>query len=171
MLLINAGDKIGALLVIARVPTPKGKNGKRGPYYQCECTRCGNVNYITTSGDLLSGRISSCGCYRNSQEFADSKIKHGHRRQNKGITSQAYESWLEMKKRCDNPKAANYRWYGARGIRYEYDWKKFENFLRDMGETEEGMTLDRIDHDQGYYKENCRWVTKSFNSRNGRRGG
>ena len=157
-------DRFGDVVVISRAQTPQGKSGKRGPYFLCECLRCGNTAYIATSGDLRSGRITSCGCYRNSQEFADKKCVHGNRRQKKGITTAAYVSWIEMKKRCDNPQANNYPWYGGKGIKYDPNWKWFKNFLRDMGDTEPGMTLDRKDSTKDYCKDNCRWLTKSENS-------
>lgn len=157
------------LEVLERVAVPEGKNWKRGPYYRCRCLRCGNEQYIATSGDINSGRIKSCGCFRNSQEFADTKVVHGHRRQNKGRTSGTYNSWLNMKCRCDDPNRWNYQYYGAKDIRYDSSWKFFENFLRDMGERPEGLELDRKDNTKGYSKDNCHWVTHQENCQN--RGG
>lgn len=162
--LVNSGDVFRDVQVLERINTPQGKLGRRGPYYKCLCLRCGNDNYIATSGDLRSGRITSCGCYRNSQDYANACVVHGHARRNKGTISQAYESWLEMKKRCDNPQAKNFPWYGGKGIKYTVRWKYFREFLEDMGNPEEGMTLDRLDSNKDYCKENCRWLTKSQNS-------
>jgi hypothetical protein len=48
-------------------------------------------------------------------------------------------------------------------------WKKFENFLVDMGEPPEGYSLDRIDNTKGYSKKNCRWVPLAEQARNTRR--
>lgn len=163
------GRIIQELQVVEKVPTPKGKSGRRGPYYRCHCLRCGNDIYVATSGDLLSGRIRSCGCYRNSQEFADAKVVHGHRRQNKGTTSRTYSIWCEMKRRCDNPLRENFEWYGGRGISYDRSWANFQCFLEDMGEVPEGLELGRIDNSGNYSKENCRWITHKENCQN--RGG
>lgn len=165
---MNTGDRIGELVVIERVAVPKGKSARRGPFYKCLCERCGNDQYIATSSDLRSGRIRSCGCYRNSQEFADSCVKHGYRRQKKGVTSRTYNIWLEMRRRCDDPSRPNYRWYGGSGITYCERWKVFENFLADMGECPEGLEIDRIDNTGNYEPGNCRWTTHKENCNNRR---
>ena len=162
------GRKFSFVEVLERVSTPKGKSGRRGPYYRCKCHRCGQENYVVTSGDLFTGRIKSCGCYRLSQEFADAQVQHGHRRTKKGITTSAYTAWIDMKKRCDNASSQNYKWYGGRGITYCARWRFFENFLVDMGSPPFKHELDRIDTNGNYEPTNCRWVTHQENCQNRR---
>lgn len=77
-----------------------------------------------------------------------------------------YKSWNSMKNRCNNSKLKEYKNYGARGISYDPKWEKFENFYNDMGKRPEGATLDRIDVNKNYCKENCRWATKTEQQRN-----
>lgn len=83
-----------------------------------------------------------------------------------------------MLERCRNPRAGRdrpgdkYQSYGGRGITVCTEWQGkngFAQFLADMGERPEGMTLDRVDVEQGYSKENCRWATYSEQNKNQRK--
>lgn len=80
-----------------------------------------------------------------------------------------YRVWTSMKQRCDNPNIKYYEHYGGRGITYCKRWSKFENFLKDMGEKPEGKSLDRIDNNKNYSKNNCKWATWAEQNRNTRR--
>lgn len=74
-----------------------------------------------------------------------------------------------MHTRCENPKDIGFHRYGGRGIVICNEWKNFDNFYNDVSPTyRSGLTLDRINNNGNYCKENCRWITKKEQARNTR---
>ena len=84
------------------------------------------------------------------------------------INSKSYQTWASMKQRCNNPNNKHYKDYGGRGIGICKEWVQFINFYKDMGEPLDSMSLDRIDNNKGYFKDNCRWATNIIQGRNQR---
>jgi len=74
-----------------------------------------------------------------------------------------------MKYRCLKKETKAQKNYGGRGILYDPKWETFEGFWEDMGDTwKEGLSLDRVDNNGNYCKENCRWATIKVQARNKR---
>ena len=92
------------------------------------------------------------------------RIKHGHSPKHR--KSKTYTVWRSMMQRCYRTKEKAYAHYGAKGIVVCKRWHDFRNFLADMGETPDGLTIDRIDSAGNYEPNNCRWATRIVQTRN-----
>lgn len=79
-----------------------------------------------------------------------------------------YNTWRTMRQRCFRKTYKNYSSYGGRGITICERWDEFWAFVEDMGDKPDGTSLERIDNDKGYSKENCRWATFAEQNRNTR---
>ncbi len=149
------GKRFGRLLVKEEA----GRDKHGFVLWRCLCV-CGDIKvYLGIS--LRSGNTKSCGCL--SKEIAKkTHTTHGMSR------TPEYNSWDSMVQRCNNPNNDNYNNYGGRGISVCKKWLTFTNFLNDMGKRPKGLTIDRINTNGKYCKNNCRWATKSTQSRNSR---
>jgi hypothetical protein len=90
-------------------------------------------------------------------------------RHNGNSQTPEYACWAQMKARCLNPNHRSYSKYGGRGITVSEDWLDFDKFLKDMGcRPSEAHSLERINNDLGYSKENCEWAVQKEQVRNRR---
>jgi hypothetical protein len=151
-----SGNKYGKLTVISLAFMKKVSRGTVS-YWNCICD-CGQLK-VARGYTLKNGGTSSCGCL----------FKQGNHRSHKMCKTREYFSWSNMINRCNNLKGTHYEGYAKRGINVCDRWLKFENFFEDMGYRPNGMTLDRIDNNQGYYPSNCKWSTQKEQCRNMRR--
>lgn len=145
---IHEGSIFGKLTTIS-------KNAAR---IDCIC-KCGNKTTVNRC-HLKSGNTKSCGCVKRNV-LGDSKRTHGRSNSRvSGYSDRTYGIWQAMRARCYNKKNSHYMSYGGRGIVVCTEWNtSFEKFVEDMGNAPEGKSIDRIDVDKGYDKDNCVWAT------------
>lgn len=146
-----AGLRFGSLLVLKE----EGQKTKSGAIlWECLCD-CGR-QVVCASKDLRSGNTKSCGCTRVEKLSAFSRT-HGM------SGSRIYAIYSGMLSRCYNDGDTQFKSYGGRGILVSPKWiDSFENFYKDMASGyKDDLTLERIDVNGNYCKENCVWVSKS----------
>lgn len=100
------------------------------------------------------------------------KYKEMHWVKSHGMThTRIHRIWRDMRSRCNNPKAQNYKDYGGRGITICKEWlDDFIAFYHWAGTNgyQCNLSIDRINNDGNYEPGNCRWVNKSIQNMNRR---
>jgi len=151
------GMKFGYWTVLEK---DKPHEGARNSYWVCKC-RCGTVRSVSRFS-LVGGSSQSCGCWEGIHRKGINKT-HGMSK------TRLYNTWLSMRKRCNNPNDKYANSYYNKGIRVCDEWNNdfvaFMNWAYANGYTDE-LTIDRIDNDKGYSPDNCRWTTSDAQQRN-----
>lgn len=147
------GQRFGKLTAIRRGEDRKTEHRIRTTWV-CQCD-CGEIRTVYTCNLTAKQGTRSCGC----GVTPIGAVTHGHTLHKEKTPT--YVSYNCMRTRCECKTHDMYYRYGGRGITVCERWKKFENFLEDMGERPDGCELHRIDHSKGYEPGNVEWKNMS----------
>ena len=155
---LNKGDIIGDLKLLNSYRDIKNN---RKMFNTC-CVKCGKFR-----------EVSEQNLKKHPESYVHENIcGYGTRTK---LDPKFYDVWAHMKDRIYNPNNPNYAYYGGRGLTTDYD--SYEDFEQDMYVSYckfklmypgKKITIDRIDNNLGYVRDNIRWATVTTQSRNSR---
>ncbi len=136
---------------------PCSTSKRRTRFGLYECPIC-NKQYKTQTQLVKRGDSTKCKSCRSSTI----NKRHGKTK------TRIHRIWTNMKQRCLNKNGRDYTKYGGRGIEICDEWISFERFMEWSYSNgySDNLTIDRINNDGNYEPSNCRWTTKTVQSRN-----
>jgi hypothetical protein len=150
---IKKDERFGMLRVICELPTIKLPCGQPNRIFLCKCD-CGNDVNVRLSN--LKHRNKSCGCVRGeSHNESNTKL---------------HKLWASIKNRTSKNYNESHLYF-YRNIFVCDEWKnsylKFKKWCTENG-YKHGLQIDRINNDDGYHPNNCRFVENHINVNNRR---
>jgi len=156
------GSRFARLTVLGETTRHVFPSGKSARQFICRCD-CGTEKIVLLQS-LRAENTKSCGCLVIERV----RLPKTHGATTNFYKTVEYRAWQNMRMRCENPNSTRYKRYGGRGIVVADRWRKsFQNFIDDMGSRPSpNHSLDRINPEQGYGPDNCRWATVSEQQNN-----